>query len=88
MLNTKSTFLGNGTWGCRVFYNQDLVIECTVNSRKDIGSAFRDMIRTLDKCGGDADTSGIRANMWKDGKDNSVKPNNVKFYSLPKELSF
>jgi hypothetical protein len=49
---TKVTYLGKGLYGCRI-YRKDTnvyIVEMRV-CKKLIGSAFRDMLRTLDKLG-------------------------------------
>jgi hypothetical protein len=45
---------------CLVLYNEVPVVQTKVSSRADIGPAFRDLLRTLDKLGGDAFTSSAR----------------------------
>ncbi|WAX21906.1 hypothetical protein [Stenotrophomonas phage RAS14] len=55
ILYTKVTYLGKGLYGCRV-YNRKTnlpLVELRVCKRL-IGSAFRDMLRTLDKLGWDS----------------------------------
>jgi len=55
ILYTKVTYLGKGLYGCRV-YNRNTdkpIVELRV-CKKLIGSAFRDMLRTLDKLGWDS----------------------------------
>jgi len=66
MYSTKTTWLGN-EYGCRVFHNEMLVVEGRAQSRQMIGPVFRDLLRTIDKCGGDAFTSAARERMLKDG---------------------
>lgn len=63
---TKATWLGN-QYGCRVFYQGELVVEGRCPTRDLIGPTFRDLMRTMDKLCGDAFTSASRARNWKDG---------------------
>lgn len=57
---TKVTWLGK-SYGCRVFYNDALVVEGRVATKKEIGPAFRDLLRTIDKTGnGDSYTKAAR----------------------------
>mgnify|MGYP006283120793 CR=1 FL=1 len=63
---TKSTYLGNGIYGCRVFYNGKLIVEGR-GKKSEIGAVFRDLLRTLDKCGGDSFTSAARKRKYKEG---------------------
>lgn len=79
-LQTKSTRIGPDKYGCRVYYNDELKVECVVEDRMQIGPAFRSMIRTLDKCGGSYDTSRIRKNMYREGVTN--KPFKMKFHGF------
>lgn len=51
IFDTKVTFLGNKTWGCRILKDGTPFQEARVHSREDIGPAFRNMLRMLDKCG-------------------------------------
>lgn len=51
--STKTTNLGNGLFGCRVFNNDKLVVELRV-PKSLISCAYRDMFRTLDKLGFDS----------------------------------
>lgn len=70
---TKATWLGR-EYGCRVFRNGELVVEGRCSQRILIGPTFRDLLRTLDKCGGDAFTSAARKRKWRDGNiSTSVK---------------
>ncbi len=64
--STKLTRMCNG-YGCRVFYNGKLVVEARCRSRLEIGPAFRDLFRTLDKLGGDKFTSASRKRKFKAG---------------------
>lgn len=66
MLTTKSTWLGK-EYGCRVFDDGVLVVEGRTEFRDQIGAVFRDLFRTLDKCGGDAFTSAARKRKFKEG---------------------
>jgi hypothetical protein len=63
---TKVTWLGT-RYGCRIYYNGVLILEGRCESRMPIGATFRDLFRTLDKCGGDAFTSAARKRKYKDG---------------------
>lgn len=51
IFDTKVTYLGKNLWGCRVLKEGGVIVEVVVDSREDIGPAFRDMLRTLDKSG-------------------------------------
>lgn len=53
-LTTKATRLNSTTWGCRVLENDKPIVEVRVNDRTEIGPAFKDMLRMLDKCGVDS----------------------------------
>lgn len=66
---TKCTFLGKG-YGCRVYYNGEIVLEAFADNKMNIGPTFRDLLRTLDKLSGDAFTSAARKRKFKEG--NSV----------------
>lgn len=57
---TKVTRLGNGQYGCRIFRDEILVVEGRCDTRDQIGSTFRDMMRTIDKMGGDSFTHASR----------------------------
>lgn len=72
---TKTTWLGR-EYGCRVYYDDVLVVEGRASRRDLIGSVYRDLLRTLDKCGGDAFTSAARRRKHRAG--NPVT--NVKHY--------
>lgn len=63
---TKTTWLGK-EYGCRIFYEGKLVVEGRAPCRALIGATFRDLLRTLDKCGGDAFTSAARKRKFKEG---------------------
>ena len=77
---TKATRTKGGYF-CRIFRNGKAILQAKVESRMDIGGAFRDMLRTLDKGGGDAFTSSAR---YRNGAgDNKLK--HVKHEWLPKE---
>jgi len=56
---TKATWLGH-TYGCRVFFDGKLIVEGRVPDRRLIGAVFRDLLRTLDKLGGDQFTYAAR----------------------------
>jgi len=64
--STKVTWIGR-EYGCRVFYNGALVVEGRARDRTLIGATFRDLLRTLDKCGGDAFTSAARTRKYRAG---------------------
>ena len=57
---TKCTFIGNGKYGCRIFRNDKIVVEGIAEGRMQVGGVFRDMFRTIDKCGGDEFTHASR----------------------------
>lgn len=61
--SAKVTWLG-AAYGCRVFCDGKLVVEARCATRADIGPTLRDLLRTLDKCGGDAFTSAARRRMF------------------------
>ena len=63
---TQTTWLGH-EYGCRVFDGEVLVVEGRCPSRDLIGATFRDLLRTLDKCGGDKFTKAARRRKYKDG---------------------
>jgi hypothetical protein len=63
---TKVTWLGK-EYGCRVFFDGKLVVEGRCPSRNLIGPTFRDLLRTLDKCGGDAFTNAARYRKFREG---------------------
>jgi hypothetical protein len=56
---TKATWLGT-EYGCRVFRDGVLVVEGRCPTKNLIGPAFRDLLRTFDKSGGDQFTSAAR----------------------------
>lgn len=64
--STKVTWLGN-EYGCRVFNDKGLVVEGRCQSKNMIGPTFRDLLRTLDKLGGDAFTSAARKRKFRAG---------------------
>lgn len=58
----------NGTYCCRVLYDGTPIVEARVDNRQDIGPAFRDMLRTLDKLArGDKFTKAARYRNFKPG---------------------
>lgn len=63
---TKTTRIGS-QYGCRVFINGELIVEGRAQGRLEIGPVYRDLIRTMDKLGGDAFTSASRKRKYKDG---------------------
>lgn len=54
-LETKTTYLGNGLYGCRVINSatKKPIVELRVQKHL-ISAAYYDMLRTLDKCGYDS----------------------------------
>lgn len=64
--STKVTNLGK-CYGCRIYYNDVLILEGRCEGREQIGPTFRDLFRTLDKCGGDKFTSAVRKRKFKEG---------------------
>ncbi len=52
---------------CRVSINNKPVVQAKVKTRQEMGPAFRDMLRTLDKLGGDKFTNAARYRKWKEG---------------------
>lgn len=64
--STRATWLGNA-YGCRVFFEERLVVEGRCKERGMIGGTFRDLFRTLDKCGGDEYTSAVRKRKYRLG---------------------
>ena len=63
---TKATWLGT-EYGCRVFKDGALVVEGRCATRDMIGATFRDLLRTLDKLGGDEFTSAARGRKQRAG---------------------
>ena len=63
---TKTTWLGR-EYGCRVYFNDKLIVEGRCQTRDMIGATYRDLLRTLDKCGGDKFTSAARKRKYKEG---------------------
>lgn len=71
---TKSMKLGNGTYGCRIFKDNVLVLEGRAETKGMIGPVFRDLLRTIDKCGnGDAFTHAARVRKSSGGQQAQVK---------------
>ena len=66
MYTTKATWLGR-EYGCRVYRDGILLMEGRAPTRILIGATFRDLLRTVDKCGGDAFTSAARKRKFKQG---------------------
>ena len=64
--STKTTWLGD-KYGCRVFYNGALVVEGRCRNRNEIGATFRDLLRTIDKSGGDRFTNAARGRKFREG---------------------
>lgn len=63
---TKTTWLGN-EYGCRVYLDGVLIVEGRAPTRHLIGATYRDLLRTLDKCGGDDFTSAARKRKFAEG---------------------
>lgn len=52
IFRTKATYLGNGLYGCRLYFVEDGRPWCELRVPKShIGWAFRDMLRTANKVG-------------------------------------
>lgn len=66
MYTTKATWLGS-EYGCRVFKDGVLILEGRCLTKNHIGATFRDLLRTIDKCGGDSFTSAARHRNSKPG---------------------
>ena len=66
LITTKATWLGH-EYGCRIFYDGRLVLEGMCPSRDLIGPTFRDLMRTLDKLGGNKFTWASRHRRCKPG---------------------
>ena len=64
--STRATWLGH-EYGCRIYHENVLVVEGRCQTREMIGATFRDLLRTLDKCGGDEFTSAARKRKYRDG---------------------
>jgi hypothetical protein len=62
---TKSTWLGR-EYGCRIFYDGKLIVEGRCETKDQIGATFRDLLRTIDKCGGDQFTTAARKRKYKE----------------------
>lgn len=63
---TRATWLGGG-YGCRIYRAGRLIVEARCESKDLIGATFRDLFRTLDKCGGDEVTAAARRRKYKPG---------------------
>ena len=63
---TKTTQLGK-EYGCRVYFDDKLIVEGRAPNRIMIGATYRDLLRTLDKLGGDSFTSAVRKRKYKEG---------------------
>jgi hypothetical protein len=63
---TDSTRTKDGYF-CRVSFRGKPLVQTKVASREEIGPAFRDLLRTLDKLGGDKFTNAARYRKWKEG---------------------
>ena len=64
--STKTTRVG-ALYFCRISLRGTPVVQTRVSHRNEIGPAFRDMFRTLDKMGGDDFTKAARGRKWKEG---------------------
>lgn len=53
-ITTKVTRISPTLWGCRIWYKDILCCEEVVQNRVEISSAFKGMLRILDKCGYDS----------------------------------
>jgi len=65
-------------WYCRVFHGENALVQTLVKKREDIGPAIKDLLRTIDKLGGDRFTNAARSRIteefsvkheWLVGKD-------------------
>lgn len=63
---TKVTKLGNG-YGCRVLREGAVIVEARCQTKMMIGATLRDLLRTIDKCGGDSFTSAARKRKYREG---------------------
>lgn len=63
---TKVTWLGK-EYGCRVFFNNKLIVEGRCKTRLLIGPTFRDLLRTIDSLNGDKFTNAARKRKYKPG---------------------
>lgn len=63
---TKVTWLGK-EYGCRVFFDGQLLVEGRCKEKHMIGATFRDLLRTIDKCGGDQFTKAARDRKYREG---------------------
>jgi len=66
MYTTKVTWLGS-SYGCRIYWCGVLVVEGRCKNRFEIGATFRDLLRTMDKLGGDEFTHAARYRKFKEG---------------------
>lgn len=66
IFTTKATRTKGGYF-CRVSIKGVPAVQTKVASRQEIGPAFRDLLRTMDKCGGDEFTKAARYRAWKEG---------------------
>ena len=65
-MKTKVTRLSNG-YGCRVIEGDVVIVEGHAQGKGLIGAVLRDLLRTLDKCGGNAFTSAARKRKFREG---------------------
>ncbi len=63
---TKTTWLGH-EYGCRIYLAGKLVLEGRAPTRLLIGATYRDLLWTLDKCGGDEFTAAARRRKFAEG---------------------
>lgn len=66
-ITTKVTNLKQHGYGCRVFIDDQLVLEGRCPSKDLIGPTFRDLLRTIDKMGGNTFTAAARKRINKEG---------------------
>ena len=70
MFTTKVTKLCTNVYGCRVYRDGKVVVEGRAEGRDNIAPTFRDLLRTIDKAGGDSFTNAARDRMNKPGNKN------------------
>jgi hypothetical protein len=63
---TQATKIGSG-YSVRVLFCGVPLVAARVKTKADIGPALRDLLRTIDKLGGDEFTSAARARKFKPG---------------------
>lgn len=67
---TDTTRTSDGYF-CRVSFQGIPIVQTKVKTRVEIGPAFRDLLRTLDKLGGDKFTRAARNRKHKEGNTNA-----------------